>query len=124
MVRRRGGRYRGHSLLLVAPGLLAYPLLVTGLLATAIVARLGGDEFAVVLPDTDVQLMTAVAGRIHADLRRTYAVHGHELELSASIGVVHTNGGPATPTEALRHADIAMYQAKAAGRDQWVVYSE
>ena len=74
---------------------------------TDVVARIGGDEFAIVVEDGDA---TPIAERIVATLRDPIAAAGHELVVGASIGIA-TSG----PSEILRHADMAMYDAKNAG---------
>ncbi len=74
---------------------------------TDVVARIGGDEFALLVEGGDA---TAIAERIVATLRQPIAAAGHELVVGASIGIA-TSG----PAEILRHADMAMYDAKNAG---------
>jgi len=74
---------------------------------TDVVARIGGDEFAILVEDEDA---TPIAERIVATLRDPIAAAGHELVVGASIGIA-TSG----PSEILRHADMAMYDAKNAG---------
>jgi len=74
---------------------------------TDVVARIGGDEFAVLLERGDA---TSIAERIVAALRRPIAAAGHELVVGGSIGIA-TSGA----AEILRHADMAMYDAKNAG---------
>ncbi|GII05095.1 hypothetical protein Pta02_71030 [Planobispora takensis] len=85
-------------------------------------ARLGGDEFALVLPDAAVGDAVAVAERILTALRAPYLLDGHELHLTTSIGVLA--GLPtATPSEALRDADLALYAAKNAGKNQYAMFT-
>lgn len=87
-----------------------------------LVCRLGGDEFVIVLGHTDRR--SALAARIASLVDAVLApvsVQGYELAMTASIGAaVHPLHGT-DPTTLLKHADIAMYRAKAAGRDnaQW-----
>jgi diguanylate cyclase (GGDEF)-like protein/PAS domain S-box-containing protein len=87
------------------------------------VARLGGDEFVVLLEGLGKQQDLAVkkAGEIAEKLRTVfndeYHLHGHELYVTASIGIVtFPHDGDSVDT-LLRHADTAMYHAKGAGRD-------
>ncbi|MCL2543236.1 MAG: EAL domain-containing protein [Nocardioidaceae bacterium] len=83
-----------------------------------IVGRLGGDEFVVIL--TDLLPGTELTPRIEdmlASLLAPVDVRGYELVATASVGatVYPTDGG--SPATLLRHADAAMFRAKAAGRD-------
>ena len=88
------------------------------------VARLGGDEFVVMLEGLSERIEEAtreaerVAGKLLLALRRTFRFGNTEYRGSASIGVT-LFGTDATETldEPLKRADLAMYQAKAAGRD-------
>jgi diguanylate cyclase (GGDEF)-like protein/PAS domain S-box-containing protein len=75
---------------------------------TDVVARIGGDEFAVLVERGDP---TSIADRIVAALRLPIAAAGHELIVTASIGIAAAS----EPAEMLRHADMAMYDAKNAG---------
>lgn len=86
-------------------------------------ARLGGDEFVVVLEQLarreDAQ---ALAVRLLGALAADYWVQGTRVTLSASVGIVHSDGGYRTAGELLRDADAAMDAAKAAGRGRCVVF--
>jgi len=81
-------------------------------------ARLGGDEFAVLTVGT-ADAGERVARRILDALRGPFAVAGGEVSVSASIGVARAAG---TAENLLRDADIAMYGAKAAGRNRYEVF--
>ncbi len=86
------------------------------------VARLGGDEFVIVLEElSPVREEIAVQARkvgekILATLAQPYRLDGYEHQSTASIGVASFGTGNETAGELLKQADIAMYQAKAAGR--------
>jgi len=89
---------------------------------TDTVARLGGDEFVILLEDLGTQQQAAldnaasVAGKVLEALSRCYLLDGHELLSTPSIGVVLFCQEHHTINDLLRQADMAMYEAKAAGR--------
>jgi diguanylate cyclase (GGDEF)-like protein/PAS domain S-box-containing protein len=88
------------------------------------VARMGGDEFVVLLPDvTDEASIKRIAGAIVERVSAPMIVGSHELHVTPSVGVsVFPNDGQDVHT-LLRHADMAMYQAKASGRRCFRVFS-
>ena len=90
--------------------------------AHAVLTRLGGDEFAVLLRADYRAEAPGLADRICDALRKPYHVDDCTVNLSASIGLVL--GTVRTPTDALRKADVALYAAKAAGRDRWAYYRD
>ncbi|HXY05944.1 MAG TPA: EAL domain-containing protein [Burkholderiaceae bacterium] len=87
------------------------------------VARFGGDEFLVLLEDLPgdaqeaVARATRVGGKIIAALNLPYMLGAYEHYCTASIGAALFGDRPISEEELLRHADMAMYQAKAAGRN-------
>lgn len=87
------------------------------------VARLGGDEYVAMLEDLSSQAVMAVTEvevigqRIINELNHHYKLREYEYHTTPSIGVVIFGDGYNTPEEVLKHADIAMYQAKKAGRN-------
>jgi diguanylate cyclase (GGDEF)-like protein len=85
------------------------------------VARLGGDEFALLLEDVHPPEVSSACERILAALSRGAHVAGHHLSLSASIGVAFGDSSE-TAESMLRNADLAMYEAKSRGKNQWVEY--
>jgi diguanylate cyclase (GGDEF)-like protein len=94
-----------------------------------VAARLGGDEFVVVLEGmTDAASVATVAQRVLEDLSEPYTVGHTPVQSSVSIGVVLVQGraGEAGPSaeDVLRNADIAMYEAKRAGRGRWVLFDD
>lgn len=94
----------------------------------AMLARLGGDEFIVIggeLSDGDACLASAqrVAEDMLAALKDTYVIHNHHLHISGSIGIRTIQAGEASATQLVREADIAMYEAKAAGRNGVFLFS-
>ena len=90
------------------------------------VGRLGGDEFVVVAAGLDEAGAVTFADRVQRVVAAPVEVMGHELVMSASIGIVVT-GADQPEQEAeplLRDADVSMYRAKAKGRAQAVVWTE
>ena len=89
------------------------------------VARLGGDEFTVVLEGLAApEEAEEVARRVIESFALPLALdEHHEITVSPSIGISLFPDHAQVPTELLKHADTAMYQAKAAGRRTWQVYS-
>ncbi len=93
--------------------------------ASDIVSRQGGDEFLIVCTglasDTDVGL---AAERLMQQFKAPFAVEGHEIATSLSAGIaLYPQDGADFPT-LLKKADIAMYQAKAAGRNAYRLFGE
>jgi diguanylate cyclase (GGDEF)-like protein len=81
------------------------------------VARLGGDEFLIVLPElVDDSDAKGVAERILQRLRQPIAIGDQQIHSSASIGIAIGPRDSDDPEELMRHADIALYDAKGRGR--------
>ncbi|TAK09031.1 MAG: diguanylate cyclase, partial [Candidatus Manganitrophaceae bacterium] len=82
------------------------------------VARMGGDEFAILLPELSCgDIAVNVAERIFASLKQPFSLDGHDLYVTASLGMaVYPEAGLDVQT-LLRHADIALYRAKEQGRN-------
>jgi len=86
------------------------------------VARLGGDEFAMVVDDlADETDVDGAAARVVEVLEEPITVGSRQFRVTASVGKVMCVGDQ-DPDEALRHADIAMYAAKAAGKARVVTF--
>ncbi|WP_432828160.1 putative bifunctional diguanylate cyclase/phosphodiesterase [Dactylosporangium sp. CA-092794] len=83
--------------------------------------RLGGDEFAILLEDAGAARVSRVGHLVIEELDRPFLVHERELVVTASVGSL-LFAAPATPSEALRNADLALYAAKAAGKNRLVGY--
>ena len=91
--------------------------LTAALHAGDMVARVGGDEFIVLVPGTDAPGATAIAERLLAAVSIPFEVGGHELSISASIGIAMCPADGSSAHDALIHADAAMYRAKSLGRN-------
>jgi diguanylate cyclase (GGDEF)-like protein/PAS domain S-box-containing protein len=88
-------------------------------------ARFGGDEFVVLLRNiTGVGEAKGVAERIAEALRAPFVLDGHELPVSASIGISRSGPGRNRPGDLLRDADVAMYRAKERGKAHYEVFEE
>ncbi len=86
-------------------------------------ARMGGDEFAVLIEDVaDSEGPLGVAKRLLEALRLPLTLQGHEIRVTASIGVALYRGPENSAEELLRHADVAMYAAKNQGKDRITVF--
>ncbi len=88
------------------------------------VSRLGGDEFTVILPNigdsTDVEI---VAAKIIAKIKQATTLDGSEVFISSSIGITLFPDDAGDGETLVKHADIAMYEAKDAGRSTYRFFS-
>jgi diguanylate cyclase (GGDEF)-like protein len=81
--------------------------------AGAVASRLGGDEFAVLFPDVrDAATAVRLGHDIASSLSAPLMIDGFPVRIGASIGVVMLDRGLGAADEILRHADVAMYEAK------------
>jgi diguanylate cyclase (GGDEF)-like protein/PAS domain S-box-containing protein len=89
------------------------------------VARFGGDEFAMLLEDIrDEAHATLIADRILKGVSEPFPIGGHELVVTASIGLVLSSPAHDSAGAYLRSADAAMYRAKSLGRARWEVFDD
>ncbi len=102
----------GDALIVRAAG-----LITRACRASDTVARLGGDEFTVLCEDTTVAAAEVLAARIVEAFEERLDIDGHELRISASMGLTVARGHT-RPADLLREADSAMYLAKERGRNQ------
>jgi diguanylate cyclase (GGDEF)-like protein len=85
-------------------------------------ARYGGDEFVVLLPHTSAEEGRIFAERVNTRLKETHLeLAGRRIPLGASFGVACLEGDGGDPDALLRESDVALYQAKRAGRGRVVV---
>jgi diguanylate cyclase (GGDEF)-like protein len=114
------GHDAGDELIVQAAGLL------TGAVRPEdMVARIGGDEFVVLCTDLDgLAAAESIAERVSTALNVSLDLRGHEVFLSASIGLVVTETDQRPAAELMRDADAAMYQAKQRGRGRYALLDE
>ncbi|MEX8493116.1 putative bifunctional diguanylate cyclase/phosphodiesterase [Sphaerotilus sp.] len=90
----------------------------------AVAARPGGDEFVLLLPGAGAEAATAVAGAVCRRMAVPFMLSGKEHFLGASIGIALAPVHGDTRIDLLRHADMAMYTAKDAGRGRHAMFEE
>ena len=111
------GHGAGDELLVAVAGRLSHAVRPRDL-----VGRLGGDEFVVLVEErADQTRASLVAERVREALRAPFALQGRELLVSASIGIAASLAG--SSGDLLRDADVAMYEAKAAGKSRSVIFA-
>lgn len=84
--------------------------------------RLGGDEFAILLDEGCTDRAFDLAQRINEALRQPFLLAGLEIYTTVSVGIVADIGDGQDPAGLLRDADIALYEAKAAGKARAIVF--
>jgi len=90
-----------------------------------LVTRFGGDEFVVVCEGVEGEdQAVAIAERMARALADPLFVAGREVVTAASIGIVTVDRSRCDPESLLRDADVALYQAKGAGKNRWAVFDE
>jgi diguanylate cyclase (GGDEF)-like protein/PAS domain S-box-containing protein len=87
-------------------------------------ARLGGDEFVAVLSNfVNEEDVVVVAERILKEITKNFIINGHEIHLTASIGISLSDGSLRDPVQLIQQADLAMHQAKALGHNNYQWFS-
>lgn len=112
------GHHVGDELLVLIARRLSDEVSARGHLA----ARMGGDEFVILVVDPPENALTELADSVLEALARPAHVLGHDLRVSASMGVVETRVEETTPADVLRAADATLYWAKAEGRNRWATF--
>ncbi|WP_296635134.1 MULTISPECIES: EAL domain-containing protein [unclassified Thiobacillus] len=88
-----------------------------------VLARLGGDEFAILLPSAQGNEAEVLADRVvRAIAQIPFRFEGQNLRLTTSLGIAYYPGQAADADDLVARADIAMYQAKDAGKNTWRVF--
>jgi diguanylate cyclase (GGDEF)-like protein len=87
--------------------------------------RLGGDEFVVILPDSPGEaISTSTASRLIEELSAPYRIGGSQIQIGASVGLANGPDDGARGEDLIRHADLALYAAKQAGRGTYRFYDK
>jgi len=88
-------------------------------------ARLGGDEFTVLLEDIiDTADATRVADRILDQFKSPFDISGQQIFMTTSIGITLSQPKHDSPSDLLRDADVAMYQAKSRGKASYAMFDD
>jgi diguanylate cyclase (GGDEF)-like protein len=88
-------------------------------------ARIGGDEFTIILEEIkDIDSVSAVADKIIDVVKEPIEIGSNIFKVSTSIGVSVYPKDSTNKSDLIKYADIAMYKAKAEGRDNYQYYSE
>jgi diguanylate cyclase (GGDEF)-like protein len=86
--------------------------------------RLGGDEFVIMLTDVaEVEFIANVAQKVIEAIRKPFMFHGHEIRITASIGISSYPEDGENVEQLLKCADFAMYHIKKTGRDNYARYT-
>jgi diguanylate cyclase (GGDEF)-like protein/PAS domain S-box-containing protein len=88
------------------------------------VARLGGDEFVILAGSTDLDYATQLAQKILSELRVPIQLSGEQLSVTGSLGIAVFPENGTDSQQLMRAADMAMYTAKAEGRNRYHFYAE
>jgi diguanylate cyclase (GGDEF)-like protein/PAS domain S-box-containing protein len=115
------GHNAGDELIISMAGLLR-----SRMRSADVIARLGGDEFAILLPEGDQGTAETVAAAIVQAVRAdvTTLDGGRPRMVTASVGVAVIDNTEMSSHEVLAAADLAMYDAKDAGRDRYALYAD
>jgi diguanylate cyclase (GGDEF)-like protein/PAS domain S-box-containing protein len=90
-----------------------------------VLCRYGGEEFVILLPDTALDAAYQVAERLrHAIVQMPIQAEGFQVEVTTSLGVAHMDADCLHIDDLIRYADQALYQAKAAGRNQSILWDK
>jgi len=90
----------------------------------ALLARFGGDEFVILIQEGDVrEAATRLAEVLVAELRRPISIQDRQVFLGTSIGVTLFPEDASSASALMKNGDIAMYQAKVAGKNGFLFYS-
>lgn len=90
-----------------------------------IMARIGGDEFIILLPDlTEKTNVTEIAERIKQCLRDEWLVNKTKIQITSSIGISYYDDFEIEEKTLIKHADLALYEVKKQGRNNYQIYKD
>lgn len=88
------------------------------------IARMGGDEFLVLIPEiAHEEEVTVITRKMLEAIRKPFVFSGHNLTITASIGIAIFSDDGKDPETLVRNADRAMYRAKRRGRNNYVFFN-
>ena len=90
---------------------------------TDLLARFGGDEFLLILPAANHAVVTTIAQRMIDAMSKVFVLDNKTVYVTASIGIAMAPQDGAMAADLLRHADTALYKAKAAGRNTLMFFN-
>ena len=90
----------------------------------AFLSRVSGDEFIVLLDGKNWDAVEAIAARLVTETSEPLVLRGHTLSIGLSIGVAFAQAGDHDLSALVRRADLALYEAKKAGRKRFVTFSD
>jgi diguanylate cyclase (GGDEF)-like protein len=90
--------------------------------AGEVVARLGGDEFAILFKNNSLEHLESVGAKIINSLTLPFRLDDHDIIVGTSIGISIAPDHANDASNLLRNADLALYEAKAQGRNRQVVF--
>ena len=85
-------------------------------------ARLGGDEFAIIHPTSDAQDAERLASQLNRAISPPLLIDGQEIHSSICIGIAMAPEHGSTAEQLMKCADLALYRAKAQGRNSWRLF--
>ena len=88
-----------------------------------ILARFSSDEFSIMHQGSGAEDLQDLAEKVRKKLEEPFLIEGHQVEITASIGVLPCNSAYIRPEDMLRDAELAMHEAKKQGRNRWVVFA-
>jgi diguanylate cyclase (GGDEF)-like protein len=122
------GHARGDQLLIMVANRLRVVVTAEigeGQAGRPLLARLAGDEFTIFFPEIETAAdAERVARRIALAISEPFELHGHSMDIGASVGVALSPEHGVAIESLMRAADIAMYQAKNAGGGRYCLFSE